>query len=68
MKTKLYHAAFLPLDRNEDSKPTILSYVADSLADVATRVASTDWLKDHECIGIQYVQDVQTFGTITDFE
>lgn len=68
MKTKLYHVAFLPVDRKEDAKPTILSYVANSLAEVSSRVASTDWLKDQECVGIQYVQDVQTFGTITDFE
>lgn len=68
MKLKLYHAAFLPLEVKEDTKPTVLSYVATCLSDVAKQVTKADWLSDHECIGIQYVQDVISFGTLTDFE
>lgn len=68
MKLKLYHAAFLPVERKEDEKPTVLSYVANSIAEVSSKITVSDWLADHECIGIQYVQDVITFGTLVDFE
>lgn len=68
MELKLYHAAFLPVDRSEDAKPVVLSYVATSLEEVSRKVTSSDWLADHECIGIQYVQNVTAFGTVVDFE
>lgn len=68
MELKLYHVAFLPKDRKEDDKPVVLTYVATSIEEVSRKVTSSDWLADHECIGIQYVQNVTAFGTIVDFE